>query len=62
MPYSAQMAFLVLGPMLDIKLMLLYGTVFKKRMIVLLSISVFAAVLGCMLLLHYTVGESPFGK
>lgn len=62
MPYSAQMAFLVLGPMLDIKLMLLYGTVFKKRMIVSLAISVFAAVLGCMLLLHYTVGESPFGK
>jgi uncharacterized membrane protein YraQ (UPF0718 family) len=37
MPFSAQMSFMVLGPMLDIKLILMYLRVFRKRAIVVLS-------------------------
>jgi uncharacterized membrane protein YraQ (UPF0718 family) len=36
-PLAAKLAFLVLGPMLDVKLMLMYSTVFKPRAIVVIS-------------------------
>jgi len=36
-PLSAQMAFMVLGPMLDIKLLLMYLPVFRRRAIIMLS-------------------------
>lgn len=36
-PLSAQMAFMVLGPMLDIKLVLMYFRMFRKRFILALS-------------------------
>ncbi|HUU97016.1 MAG TPA: permease [Phycisphaerae bacterium] len=36
-PLSAQMAFMVLGPMLDIKLLLMYLPVFRRRAIVMLA-------------------------
>lgn len=36
-PLSAQLAFMVLGPMLDIKLLIMYLTVFRKRAILLLA-------------------------
>jgi uncharacterized membrane protein YraQ (UPF0718 family) len=36
-PLAAKLAFLVLGPMLDVKLMLMYSTVFKPRAIVAIS-------------------------
>lgn len=48
-PGSAQLGFLVLGPMLDLKLMMMYLTVFKKRTIVLLSVLTFSVVFGLML-------------
>jgi len=41
---SAIMAFLVLGPMLDIKLLAMYRTIFKPRMILRLGLTIFAAV------------------
>lgn len=39
-PLAAKLAFLVLGPMLDVKLMLMYSTVFKPRAIMMISGSV----------------------
>ncbi len=42
--FSAQLAFMVLGPMLDIKLILMYLGVFKTRLILCLSVMVIAAV------------------
>lgn len=36
-PLAAKLAFLVLGPMLDVKLMLMYSTVFRPRAIVAIS-------------------------
>ena len=51
-PGSAQLGFLVLGPMLDFKLMLMYLSVFRKRTIVFLSILTFSVVYGLMLLIE----------
>jgi uncharacterized protein len=50
MPLSAQMAFMVLGPMLDIKLMLMYVRVFRTRTILILSSLTFLAVFFLMCL------------
>ncbi|MDR0362256.1 MAG: permease [Planctomycetota bacterium] len=44
-PFSAQMAFLVIGPMFDIKLLLMYRNLFKAREIPLLAALVSIAVL-----------------
>ena len=52
MPDSAQMAFMVLGPMLDIKLILMYFSVFRKRVILSLICAVVTTVLAAMLGLH----------
>lgn len=53
MPDAAQMAFMVLGPMLDIKLILMYGSVFRKRVILALIGTVLSTVLVTMLGLHH---------
>jgi len=45
MPIPAQMAFLLTGPMLDLKLLLMYQSVFKRRAIVVLASSILVAVL-----------------
>lgn len=45
MSAPAQMAFLLTGPMLDVKLLLMYQTLFRKRVIALLSLLILAAVL-----------------
>ncbi len=44
-PAIAKLAFLLLGPMLDTKLVFLYGTVFRKRFILALAIGLPVAVL-----------------
>jgi len=49
LPGSAQMAFMVLGPMLDLKLLLMYLSVFRKRLILALAVTVPLAVLLVML-------------
>ena len=51
-PGSAQLGFLVLGPMLDLKLMLMYLSVFRKRTILLLSVVTFSVVYSLMLLIE----------
>ena len=48
-PLVAQMAFMVLGPMLDIKLILMFFRVFRKRFIMIFSFLTFFTVLLCML-------------
>jgi len=53
LPDSAQMAFMVLGPMFDIKLLLMYLSVFRKRVIVSLSLCTILSVLLLMLALQY---------
>lgn len=53
LPGSAQMAFMVMGPMLDIKLILMYFSVFQRKVIVSLIVSVSLAVFLLMLALHY---------
>lgn len=57
LPVSAQMAFMVLGPMLDIKLIIMYLSVFRKRTIVILSGLVITTVLVLMMLLQYLLGD-----
>ena len=56
LPDTAQMAFMILGPMLDIKLLLLYPTMFRKRVIVALVTLTFLTVLTSMIFLEYGLG------
>ena len=49
---SAKVAFLVLGPMLDLKLVLMYTRVFKLRLIVTIATCVVVQVLAYCVLLH----------
>jgi uncharacterized membrane protein YraQ (UPF0718 family) len=44
-PIPAQMAFLLTGPMFDLKLLLMYQSVFKRKVIVVLASLILAAVL-----------------
>jgi hypothetical protein len=53
LPGSAQMAFMVLGPMLDLKLLLMYFSVFRKRVIIALVVAVLSVVLMTMLGLQF---------
>jgi uncharacterized membrane protein YraQ (UPF0718 family) len=48
-PMSAQMAFMVLGPMLDLKLVFMYFNLFRKRTILVLTIVTSAVVYVTML-------------
>lgn len=56
LPYAAQMAFMVLGPMLDIKLVLMYLRIFRKRLIVVLSTLTFLIVFLCMVVKLWSGG------
>ncbi|MGP8283312.1 MAG: permease [Desulfomonilaceae bacterium] len=56
LPDTAQMAFMILGPMLDIKLLLLYLTMFRKRVIITLALLIFLTVLTSMIFLQYGLG------
>jgi hypothetical protein len=46
MPIPAQMAFLLTGPMFDLKLLLMYQSIFKRRAIVVLALLILAGVLA----------------
>ena len=43
-PMAAKLAFLVFGPMLDFKLLFLYGAAFSKRFILLLGVGLFVVI------------------
>jgi uncharacterized membrane protein YraQ (UPF0718 family) len=53
MHVSAKLAFLVLGPMLDIKLVLMYTRVFRLRLILTIVTCVTIQVFFLCLLVHY---------
>ena len=55
-PFSGQMAFMVLGPMLDLKLLFMYLGLFQKRAIVALSGMTVVAVFGAMMVLQAFIG------
>jgi uncharacterized membrane protein YraQ (UPF0718 family) len=52
MHISAKVAFLVLGPMLDLKLLLMFTRVFRRRLIITIVISLIVLVLIYSLLVH----------
>lgn len=52
-PLSAQLSFMVLGPMLDIKLILMYLTVFSRKMIITLSLITLFMVGTTMLFMEF---------
>lgn len=56
MPLPAQMAFLLTGPMFDLKLLLMYQGLFRKRAIVVLSTCILLAVLAVVLFLEVVMG------
>jgi uncharacterized membrane protein YraQ (UPF0718 family) len=43
-PFSAKLAFLVFGPMFDVKLIWLYSLLFKRRFVLLLSLALFVVI------------------
>jgi len=53
LPLSAQMAFMVLGPMLDLKLIAMYLSFVRKRALLVMIVLMGALVFGMMLTLHY---------
>ncbi|MFH1153859.1 MAG: permease [Pseudomonadota bacterium] len=58
MPLSAQMAFMLTGPMFDLKLLMMYKTVFKPRAIVALSALILVIVLGVSTGLEWIIGAA----
>src|SRR5262249_8820054 len=50
---SAKLAFLVLGPMFDLKLLLMFTRVFRRRLIITIIISVAVQVFVYTLIVHY---------
>ena len=50
---SAKIAFLVLGPMFDFKLLMMFTRVFRRRLIVLIIISAIVQVFVYSLIVHY---------
>ncbi len=58
-PLSAQLSFMVLGPMLDIKLILMYLAVFSKKMIITLTLIILFVVGATMLFM--ALSQSLFG-
>ncbi len=66
-PFSAKLAFLLFGPMFDLKLFWLYGLLFRRRLVVLLALGLFAAILFACWQLHPVLESilnpaSPLGK
>jgi uncharacterized membrane protein YraQ (UPF0718 family) len=59
LPDTAQMAFMVLGPMLDVKLLLMYLTMLRRHAIVTLASIIFLGVFVTMLIIQYGLGGLP---
>ena len=41
---AAKLAFLIFGPMMDVKLVFMYGAVFKPKFVILMALSLFIAI------------------
>lgn len=52
MPFPSQMAFMLIGPMFDLKLLLMYRTVFRNRAIVALAVLILTACFNAALILE----------
>jgi len=52
LPLPAQLAFLLIGPMFDIKLLLMYQNLFRRRVIITLAALILGAVLSAALILE----------
>ena len=59
MTASSQLAFLVLGPMLDLKLLLMYTRVFKPRLIAVIVTCTVTQVLAYSLIVHTLYTPTP---
>ncbi len=57
--FPAQMAFMLTGPVFDLKLLLMYQGVFRKRAILVLSVMILLAVFGASLGLELSGGSRP---
>jgi len=55
-PLPGQLAFMVLGPMLDIKLVIMYLGLFRKRVVLVWAMSTIAAVFAVMVVLSLLLG------
>jgi uncharacterized protein len=62
LPVSGKIAFLVLGPMFDLKLLLMFTRVFRRRLIVTIIISVVIQVLIYSLIIHVLFNDFFMGK
>jgi hypothetical protein len=58
-PAASKLSFLVLGPMLDLKLYLMYTRVFRTRLILTIFLAVATQVFLYSLLVHYLWGPGP---
>lgn len=54
MPMSAQLAFLLTGPMFDLKLLLMYQGLFRKRAIAVLATLILVSVAIVSVVIHYS--------
>jgi len=57
-PLSAQLAFMLTGPMFDLKLLLMYQSLFRRKAIVVLAALVLAGVLAVSLAFEWTFGKA----
>ncbi|BBO92472.1 permease [Desulfosarcina ovata] len=59
MPLSAQMAFMLTGPMFDLKLLLMYGGIFRRRVITILVTFILLVVFVASIGLGWIEGTCP---
>jgi uncharacterized protein len=59
MPLPAQMAFMLIGPMFDLKLLLMYQSLFRRRAIIVLAVLIIAMVAGVSAGLELVQGLIP---
>ncbi|MFH0730981.1 MAG: permease [Pseudomonadota bacterium] len=59
MPLPAQMAFMLIGPMFDLKLLLMYQSLFRRRAIVVLAVLIIAMVSGVSAGMELVNGMTP---
>lgn len=62
MPAASKLAFLVLGPMLDFKLYMMYTRVFRPRLIWTIILAVVLQVFAYSLITHYVLQGLPTGS
>lgn len=59
LPFVAQLGFLVLGPMMDVKLASMYLSFLKRRTVLIIVPMVCVVVFTFVMVIHLTIGASP---